>query len=247
VSPFLYIRSVLRPDVLEDGLSYPARGDWVGRIIIGGVLGLLSVFVIPAFAIFGYLVRVLERTVAGDEVPPTFDDWGDLLAKGVVATLIALVYSIVPVVAYGVVISVVAGIGSGIGGDLGALIGVTGALLALAFIPVLLFIYYAVPAALTAYAARGDVKAAFDVEILKPTLFSVEYLLAVLMPLLISTGVFVVSVVLILTVVGAVFVPFVQFYGQVAVFRMFGTAFADQSDYIETGSVGPDDETSVPA
>ena len=233
--------------MIEDGLSYPARGDWVGRIIIGGVLGLLSVFVVPAFAIFGYLVRVLERTVAGDEVPPAFDDWGDLLAKGVVATLIALVYSIVPVVAYGIVISVVAGIGSGIGGDLGALIGVTGALLALAFIPVLLFIYYAVPAALTAYAARGDVKAAFDVEILKPTLFSVEYLLAVLMPLLISTGVFVVSVVLILTVVGAVFVPFVQFYGQVAVFRMFGTAFADQSDYIETGSGGPDDETSVPA
>ena len=233
--------------MIEDGLSYPARGDWVGRIIIGGVLGLLSVFVIPAFAIFGYLVRVLERTVAGDEVPPAFDDWGDLLTKGVVATLIALVYSIVPVVAYGIVISVVAGIGSGIGGDLGALIGVTGALLALAFIPVLLFIYYAVPAALTAYAARGDVKAAFDVEILKPTLFSVEYLLAVLMPLLISTGVFVVSVVLILTVVGAVFVPFVQFYGQVAVFRMFGTAFADQSDYIETGSSGPDDETSVPA
>ena len=233
--------------MIEDGLSYPARGDWVGRIIIGGVLGLLSVFVVPAFAIFGYLVRVLERTVAGDEVPPAFDDWGDLLAKGVVATLIALVYSIVPVVAYGVVISVVAGIGSGIGGDLGALIGVTGALLALAFIPVLLFIYYAVPAALTAYAARGDVKAAFDVEILKPTLFSVEYLLAVLMPLLISTGVFVVSVVLILTVVGAVFVPFVQFYGQVAVFRMFGTAFADQSDYIETGSGGADDGTSVPA
>ena len=146
--------------MIEDGLSYPMREDWVGRIVIGGVLGLLSVFVIPTFAVFGYLVRVLERTVAGDDVPPAFDDWGDLLAKGVVAVLIALAYSIVPLVAYGIVVSVVVGIGSGIGGDLGALIGLTGALLAVAFVPVLFFIYYAVPAALTAYAARGEVSAA---------------------------------------------------------------------------------------
>ena len=226
--------------MIEDGLSYPMREDWVGRIVIGGVLGLLSVFVIPTFAVFGYLVRVLERTVAGDDVPPAFDDWGDLLAKGVVAVLIALAYSIVPLVAYGVVVSVVVGIGSGIGGDLGALIGLTGALigltgalLAVAFVPVLFFIYYAVPAALTAYAARGEVSAAFDVKLLKPTLFSAEYLLAVVMPLLISVGVFLVSVVLLVTIVGAVLVPFVQFYGQVAVFRMFGSAFAAVNDRIE--------------
>ena len=218
------------------------REDWVGRIIIGGVLGLLSVFVIPTFAIFGYLVRVLERTVAGDDVPPEFDDWGDLLAKGVVGVLIALAYSIVPLVVYGIVISVVAGVGSGVGGDLGALIGLTGALLTLAFIPVLFFIYYAVPAALTAYAARGEVSAAFDVGLLKPTLFSVEYLLAVLMPLLISIGVFLVSVVLLVTIVGAVLVPFVQFYGQVAVFRMFGSAFASVNDRIEGGTGGASDD-----
>ncbi|VTT86126.1 unknown [Halorubrum sp. DM2] len=226
--------------MLEDGLGYPVRGDWVGRIIIGGVLGLLSVLVIPTFAVFGYLVRVLERTVAGEEVPPEFDDWGDLLAKGVVATLIALAYSVIPVVAYGIFITVVAGIGSGIGGDIGALVGFTGALLALAFIPVLFLIYYAVPAALTAYAARGEVSAAFDVGLLKPTLFSVDYLLAVLMPIVVAIGVFVASVVLLVTVVGAVFVPFLQFYGQVAVFRMFGTAFADQSDRLQAKPTGGD-------
>lgn len=231
--------------MLEDGLSYPLRGDWVGRIVIGGVLGLLSVLVIPTFALLGYLVRVLERTVAGDDEPPEFDDWGDLLAKGVVATLIALAYSVVPVVLYGVFVTVVAGIGSGVGGDLGALIGVTGALLAVAFLPVLLFIYYAVPAALTAYAARGEASAAFDVDLLKPTLFSVEYLLAVLAPILVAIGVFVVSVVLIVTIVGAVLVPFVQFYGQVAVFRMFGAAFADQTDDIDTGARSVDGDATA--
>ena len=231
--------------MLEDGLSYPVRGDWVGRIIIGGVLGLLSVLVIPTFAVFGYLVRVLERTVAGAEEPPEFDDWGDLLAKGVVATLIALAYSVVPLVLYGVVVTVIAGVGSGVGGDIGALIGVTGALLALAFLPVLLFVYYAVPAALTAYAARGKASAAFDLDLLKPTLFSVEYLLAVLSPILVALGVFVVSIVLLVTVVGAVLVPFVQFYGQVAVFRMFGAAFADQTDGVDAGREGVGDAAAV--
>lgn len=230
--------------MLEDGLGYPLRDDWVGRIVIGGLLGLLSVFVIPTFVVFGYLVRVLERTVADDDVPPVFDDWGDLLAKGVVATLIALAYSIVPVVAYVLLVTVVVGVGSGIGGDLGALVGLTGALLAVAFLPVLFLIYYAVPAALTAYAARGEVSVAFDVELLKPTLLSVDYLLAVLLPIVIGVVVFLVSLVLIVTVVGAVLVPFVQFYGQVAVFRMFGTAFANRSDGIDAGAVGGESAAS---
>jgi len=69
--------------MLEDGLSYPIRGDWIGRIIIiGGVLGFLSVLLLPAFVIVGYLVRVLEQTIDGEDVPPEFDDWGDLLMKG---------------------------------------------------------------------------------------------------------------------------------------------------------------------
>ncbi|ELZ45627.1 hypothetical protein C464_11935 [Halorubrum coriense DSM 10284] len=231
--------------MLEDGLSYPVRGDWVGRVVIGGVLGLLSVLVIPTFLVLGYLVRVLERTVAGGEEPPEFDDWGDLLAKGVVATLIAFAYSVVPVVLYGVVVTVIAGIGSGVGGDVGALIGATGALLALAFLPVLALIYYAVPAALTAYAARGEASAAFDVDLLRPTLFSVEYLVAVLSPILVALGVFVVSIVLLVTVVGAVLVPFVQFYGQVAVFRMFGAAFAAQTDGVDAGREGVGDAATV--
>src|SRR6056297_886112 len=161
--------------MLEDGFSYPLRDDWIGRIIIGGVLGFLSVLVVPAFLIVGYLVRVLEKTIGGDEVPPEFTDWGDLLMKGVIGTIIGIAYTVVPVVAYGVVIAVVAGTGGAVGGDAGALIGAVGVLLALAFVPVLFLVYYAVPAALSAYAARGELGAAFDPDLLKPALLSTEY------------------------------------------------------------------------
>ena len=226
--------------MLEDGLSYPVRGDWIGRIVIGGVLGLLSVFVIPAFLIVGYLVRVLERTVAGDEVPPEFAEWGDLLVNGLVGTVILIAYTIVPVIAYSILVAVVFGAGGAIGGDAGALVGVVGLLLALGFIPVLFLISYAVPAALTAYAARGELGAAFDVGLLKPTLLSTEYLVAVLMPIVVAIVTWILTGVLAVTVVGLLLVPFVQFYGQVAVFRMFGTAFASVNDRIDVGSSGGD-------
>ncbi|MGQ3329429.1 MULTISPECIES: DUF4013 domain-containing protein [Halorubrum] len=224
--------------MLEDGLSYPVRGDWIGRIAIGGILGLFSVLLLPAFIIVGYLVRVLEETIGGEDVPPEFTDWGDLLMKGVIGTIITIAYTVIPVVVYGVVVAVVGGTSGAIGGDAGALIGVVGVLLALAFIPVLFLIYYAVPAALSAYAARGEMSAAFDPDLLKPAVFSTEYLVAVLMPIVVAVVSWIATAVLAVTVVGLLLVPFVQFYGQVAVFRMFGAAFATVNDRIETGSVG---------
>jgi tRNA 5-methylaminomethyl-2-thiouridine biosynthesis bifunctional protein len=172
--------------MLEDGLAYPVRGDWIGRIVIGGLLGLLSILVIPAFLVVGYLVRVLEETIGGDEVPPEFTDWGDLLVTGVIGTIITVAYTVIPVVAYAVIVAVVAGTSGAIGGDVGALVGVVGLLLALAFVPVLFLVYYAVPAALSAYAARGELGAAFDPDLLKPALLSTEYLVAVLMPIVVA-------------------------------------------------------------
>jgi len=224
--------------MLEDGFSYPLRDDWIGRIVIGGVLGFLSVLVVPAFLIVGYLVRVLEKTIGGDEVPPEFTDWGDLLIKGLIGTVIAVAYTVIPVIAYGVVIAVVGGTSGAVGGDAGALVGAVGVLLALAFVPVLFLVYYAVPAALSAYAARGELGAAFDPDLLKPALLSTEYLVAVLMPIVVAVVTWIATAVLAVTVVGLLLVPFVQFYGQVAVFRMFGTAFAAVNDRIDGGPVG---------
>ena len=224
--------------MLEDGLSYPVRGDWIGRIIIGGVLGFLSVLLLPAFVIVGYLVRVLEQTIGGEEVPPEFDDWGDLLMKGVIGSVITIAYTVIPLVVYAVVVAVVGGTSGAIGGDAGALIGVVGVLLTLAFIPVLFLIYYAVPAALSAYAARGEIGAAFDLDLLKPALFSTEYFVAVLMPIVVAVVIWIVTAVLAITVVGILLLPFVQFYGQVAVFRMFGSAFASVNSRVDAGAPG---------
>jgi len=100
--------------------------------------------------------------------------------------VITIAYTVIPVVLYAIVVAVVGGTSGAIGGDAGAFIGVVGVLLTLAFIPVLFLIYYAVPAALSAYAARDEIGAAFDPDLLKPVLFSTEYLVAVLMPIVVA-------------------------------------------------------------
>jgi hypothetical protein len=60
------------------------------------------------------------------------------------------------------------------------------------------------------------------------------------MPIVVAMITWIITAVLSVTVIGLLLVPFVQFYGQVAVFRMFGSAFASVNDRIDTESAGND-------
>ena len=56
---------------IEDAISYPTRGeDGLERLLIGGVLVPLSMFVLPMFLVYGYLVRCLAAVAVGEETPP---------------------------------------------------------------------------------------------------------------------------------------------------------------------------------
>lgn len=220
--------------MLEDGLSYPIRGDWLGRTIIGAILGFLSFLVLPAVFLMGYFVRVLESTVSGADEPPAFEEWGDLFVTGLVATVISLVYSIVPLVAYTFLVGTLFGVGGMVGGDGGGLLAGLGLMTLLTFIPVMLLIYYIVPAALTNYAHTGEVGSAFDFGVIKSVVLSLEYLLAMLLPIAIGIVVWFVVAFLAMTVVGLLLVPFIYFYAYVAIFRMFGLAFSKTSSTTRT-------------
>ncbi len=236
--------------MFEDGMSYPVRGDWIGRIAIGGLLAIFSFFIIPAFLLVGYLIRVLKTTVGGIDEPPQFDEWGDLFVKGLVGTVISIIYSVVPFVVFGAIgfvlfgIIGVAGSAGGDGGGIVAGLGLTAfLLLGLLFVPVVFAVYYMVPAALTNYAIEDSFGAAFDFETIKPILLSSEYLIAVLLPLVVAVLLWVATSILSITVVGLLLVPFLQFYGQVAIFRMFGTAFKTVS-HRSTAAVSPSGTTA---
>lgn len=225
--------------MFEEGLSYPLSGDdALGRIIIGGLLGFGSFLVIPAFALFGYFVWVLEGAARGREEPPAFEDWGDMLVDGLKATAAAIVYGIVPFVLVFVSVFVIAGgIGSGSDTAAGVLgsIGVLGMLMSLL---AMIILYYLVPAALTNMALEGTFGAAFDFGTIKQAVLSVDYLIAWILPFVIALVVNVVVTVLAFTIIGLVLVPFIQFYVQVAVFYMFGTAFGKVVGVEQAGNDG---------
>ncbi|WP_276271348.1 DUF4013 domain-containing protein [Haloarcula litorea] len=225
--------------MLEDGLSYPMEGDsWIARILIGGVLLFLSFLVVPIFIFQGYLLRVLGDTVRGESEPPEWDDWGGLVVDGLKATVVAFVYSIIPIAVIGGIGVVLLGAGSAAGGDGGGILAGFGLLTVLLAIPVFFLIYLLVPAALANMAVEGSLGAAFDLNLLKDVVFTADYLVAVLMPIVVGIAVNIVTQVLAITIVGLLLVPFITFYGQVAVFRMFGLAFANQTDGSSGGATG---------
>jgi hypothetical protein len=213
------------------------QGDsWIGRTLIGGVLLFFSFFIIPVFLFYGYLLRVLGSTVRGEAEPPAWDDWGGLLVDGIKASIVALAYSIVPSIIFVGIGSVLIGLGGAAGDSGGGIIAGFGLLTFLLFIPVMLIVYYLVPAALANMAVEGSLGAAFDFEMISNVVLSVDYLVAVLMPIVVGVIINIISFVLGITIIGYLLVPFVAFYGQVAIFRMFGLAFAKQSSKGQTST-----------
>ncbi|GCF12162.1 hypothetical protein Harman_00970 [Haloarcula mannanilytica] len=219
--------------MLEDALRYPWNGEQkVETILIGGVLSLLGVFFIPVLFVYGYLIRTLRAVHAGDdEVPPVFDEWGDLLVEGLVAFLISLVYSLVPLVVLGLAFASLVlpfSVVTSTNGDPASGLAIGGLLLALVAIVVTVAVslgaVYLLPAAVAAYAVTGRVGAAFSPGTLRAIGGSGTYAVGWVVAVAIAIGAQVVGGIVSATVIGAVLIPFISFYGSVAGAYAIGTA-----------------------
>ncbi|RQG98049.1 DUF4013 domain-containing protein [Natrarchaeobius chitinivorans] len=224
--------------MLEDAISYPVRGPHVERAFVGSLLVVASAFVLPAFVLAGYCVRILERTIEGDDQPPAFEGWTNLATTGARAVVIAVIYLLGPLLAGAVLALVVGGVGSVALSALApfvagsetlvwstsALAAVLVGILALAFACVTFVVYYTLPAGLAIYARTGRVRAAFDRTALRPIVTSGEYLLAMAVLQVVPLVVPVVAVVCLLTIVGIVAVPAIPFVAAVVSARLIGLA-----------------------
>ncbi|WP_049981227.1 DUF4013 domain-containing protein [Halolamina rubra] len=225
--------------MLEEGLSYPLNGDSaLGRIIIGGLLGFGSFLIVPAIALMGYLVWVLDGAARGEEEPPAFENWGDMIVDGLKATAVTIVYGIIPFVLVFLSVFVIAG-GTASGSDTGmGILGGIGLLGMLVSVVAMFLLYYLIPAALTNMALEDSFGAAFDFGTIKQVILTGDYLVAWLIPFVLAALMNVVVFLLAVTVVGLIVVPFIQFYVQVAAFYMFGVAFGKVVDV--SGAVSED-------
>lgn len=216
--------------MLSDALYYPSRSDdALMTVLIGGVLSILSFLLIPILFVFGYFLRVLEHTVDGDDEPPVFDDWGELGMNGLLAFVVTVLYYLVPTVAFFVLGGASALTGSG---DLAAA-GVAIAVLVSGVLFVALTYVY--PAAITNFARTGSIGDAFAFGDISAVVLSSDYLAAWVVGFIIFVGGFVVIGVLsIIPILGTIVGVFVNFYIQVAAYRVFGQAFRRAAESEET-------------
>ena len=219
--------------MIEASLNYLRESDdAVVTLLIGGVLLLASPLLIPAFAVLGYVVRVLRRTADGDDEPPVFDAWGELLVDGLKAFVVAFVYSLLPLgvvavaagLSIGTLVVVPGGETAGVGTVVVGLIVLVAGLVSLL---VSLVGLYVTPAALAAVADSGRVGDGFALGtlwgVISKRAYATGWLTAAVVVLAGSLAVGVLSVVPILGTIAGLFV---QFYALVAAAAIVGWTWA---------------------
>ena len=87
-------------DVISDSLRYPTS-DWT-KVVILGVLFLISIFIIPIFLALGYMFRVIKASLVGVEELPAFEEWGEMLVEGIKLFLVYIIYSL-PAIIIGII------------------------------------------------------------------------------------------------------------------------------------------------
>jgi hypothetical protein len=68
--------------------------EWIAKIAIGGIVVLLSVFIIPIPLLIGYALAVIKRVYEGDPMPlPEWSNIGDMYVKGLTAIVGVLIWA----------------------------------------------------------------------------------------------------------------------------------------------------------
>ncbi len=66
------------------------------KVLILGILTIISFLIIPAFLYLGYLFRILTASLAGADELPEFGAWGEMFMDGLKVFVVLLVYTVVP-------------------------------------------------------------------------------------------------------------------------------------------------------
>ena len=232
---------------IKEALTYPTESDdWIVTVLIGGVLTLLSILIIPAFIVYGYLVRAIRANLEGEPEPPTFGDWGELVVDGIKVVVVGFVYMIVPIIVMSVTVgTAVLAILSGGEGGAAAGVGTLVVGMLASFVLALVFGYFAL-VGIVNLAREGRFGAAFDLGTIRSVGLDGEFAV----PWLISVGVFigigaVVGVLNIVPGLGALVGVFLNFYGLMVAANLWADGFLAATEGGDPGGQPGIEETPV--
>lgn len=81
-------------EISSNAFKYPFSD--FKKVLMLGILSILSFLVIPAFLYLGYLFRILKASVAGVDELPKFGEWGEMFLDGFKVFVVLLVYTLIP-------------------------------------------------------------------------------------------------------------------------------------------------------
>ncbi len=198
--------------MFREAVKYPTEvEDEVREYGIGILLHLGSIFLIPAFFLLGYFVKVVSQTLDGSEQIPRFENFTGLFIDGLKFTGILLTYIFIPVF--------LASFIETIGTESAANIAV---------LPLMLTTFYLTPSAIVNFARNDRMLSAFNLREVGEKAFRLKYLKGIFVlagtALLITLAQLVALFVLIITIIGIpaliVAIPAMRFYENLVYFRM---------------------------
>jgi hypothetical protein len=145
--------------------------DWIKKMLLGGVMALLSMVMVGTFLVIGYFLRVIRRAARGEARPlPEWDDWGGIFMDGLLAIGAYLVHVFALMIPLALGFGCLFGIAAvgasghrGNGAALGAVAGIGMLGLYAFFFVVLMALMVYLPAVLTRLAILRRFGAAFEV------------------------------------------------------------------------------------
>lgn len=215
---------------IQESLNYPMKD--LKAMLLGGVLFLFSWLFIPVLPAMGYLVRIMENTVKNIEELPKWENWQDLLVKGLLYLVIFAVYMIVPTIITLALLVLVGGglaaIGSVLEGSAG-LIAAIGSFFILFLVIMVIYMLFGILStiAVIRYAEKGSIKAGFEIGAVlgKFKKNIVGYIVTtILFVVLFSVAGFILSI-LSMLLIGVILMPFVFFYLEIVWARVYSTIY----------------------
>lgn len=233
--------------LVDEGVRYPFRGDRSTDLLAaGGLLGIVAAIVLQlaaaaypsplaiplvalaggsVVALLGYLLRVYEATVAGNDTPPGFRPFDGLLRDGCRLLVVSLGYALGPIAIVAVTVGGLTQVpfAADSAGFIGSLFFFGASTVVLCLVGAFGYVY---PAAVGRVATGGRVRDAVDFRSLRPVLghsgYFVPWLFAALF--VVPGWAFLLTALSSATAFGVVAV-FVTFYAHVVATRLVARGY----------------------
>lgn len=236
---------------IESDARYPLTSEDAARtLLLGTVLSLFMWLIIPALPLWGYFLRVIRGSIEGTDEPPVFDDWEDLTREGVVAVVVFLIYQLLPIIIALVILAIGIGIGATGTETVRTVGGIVSILSILVWGVLQVIAGYLTPAAIANVAREQQIKAGFDVGLIRDVVLTQAYLVHWLYAICVSLVIgFVASAVGgiiglpfsllgLIPIIGLLFllvaftIPYIigtaiGFYGQMVIMRIWGEGYVE--------------------